>query len=468
METFHPTTRAFYSASCLVIAACLSACAAATDTGVHTPTPVNPANECESFLDSDDGLVCRTVDSVTRCVFPQLTTPQQTECGECAYPANCLGPLCVAPDTTGEACEFDTGCGAYHVCISGYCTMDPRRMACTRDEQCFTGLACNNDGFCGVPHCDSALDCNDMFQCVDGACVPPSNGMCSIVAPNFAGAWNTESQLNMREVLPPAIATILDAVSGPFAYISGETTTLETGFPEWVNDAIESNLRDWSDEHLDDWARDIMRAISQLNGIISTWKTQEVLTFTHADDGDPTHYTGTQQWLAVEFVYNGVTLHASADDIEGWSFSPRDFTARAECFDLVIDEHDVRVSVGAVIGWLVNHLVGLVTHGRYMTLGAALTNLGGDICPRVANIAQDAVDLISHYEVHDTILNWCTSHWPQWMNKVDDAIADARVSANAIQLSGRGTIAGPNTVGPGTWTGGIAGRPFSGTFHSYR
>lgn len=467
METTHPIPLVFRLALGLVLGTSLVACAAATETGSRTPTPVNPANECETFQDCADGLVCRTVDAVTRCVFPTLTASEQSQCGECAYPGNCVGPLCVQPDMTGVSCEFDTGCATNQLCISGYCTDDPRRISCVRDEQCFAGLVCRPDGFCGVPHCESTAECSDTLECVEGACVTPA-GACSITAPNFSGVWNTESQLNMREVLSPPVSAVLDAVSGPFRYLSGESETVDTDLPDWVDDIIRSELQNYVSDYLPDWARQIMAAVADLNDILSTWKTQETITFEHVEGGTPEQYTASQRWLAIEFVYNGVHLHASPEDIEGWRFTPSDFNAHAECFDLVFEDHTVNVSVGAVVAWLVNNLTNLVTHGRYATIGAALTPLGDGLCPRIANLAQDAVSLVGHYDVHDIVQNYCTTKWPEITALVDRAIADARISGDAIHLSGSGTIAGPNTIGPGTWTGSIAGRPFSGTFHSYR
>lgn len=468
METRHPTLAIVGRLSAAFGLVFVAACAASTSTNPGGNMSVGPNDECETFLDCSAGLVCRTAGDVRRCVFPELTASQDTECGQCDYPSNCLGPICVAPDMTGASCEFDQQCGDHFACISGYCTRDPRSVACTRDEQCFVGLVCNPDGFCGTFHCTTDDQCTGEQTCVDGACELPA-GACAVTPPNFSGQWNVESELQVREALPSGVADVLDAVQGPFRFVSGESTTLGLGLPSWVDDAVTSELQRYVDEDIPDWMRELFGAIADLNDVVSTWKTQEVVTFEHAEDGDPTHYVASEQWVAIEFMYRGIRLHADAADVEGWSFSADGFNAEAQCSDLVIDRHSVNVKVAAVIAWLAHNLTSLVTHGRYNTVGEALIPLGDDICPRLARLAQNAVNLVSSYDVYDSINNSCQAKWPRWMEKINGLLDEEEtIGGDVIHLSGTGRIAGPNTVSPGTWNGDLLGSEFPGSFYAYR
>lgn len=470
MESRHPSLAIVGRLSAVLGLLLVSACAASTEvgTGGNMSVPGAPNDECDTFLDCSEGLVCRTSGAVRRCVYPELTQSQDSECGECPYPSNCLGPICVAPDMTGGSCEFDEQCEAHFACISGYCTRDPRSVACTRDEQCFVGLVCRDDGFCGPFVCSSDDDCIGEQICDDGVCVVPA-GVCPVRPPNFYGEWNVESELHVREALPDGVADVLDVVQGPFRFIGGDTTTLDLGLPTWVEEAVSSELRRYVDEDIPDYLRELFGAIADLNDVVSTWKTQEVVTFDHAEDGDPTHYVASERWVAIEFMYRGIRLHANAEDVEGWQFSAEGFNATAQCSDLVIDRHAVQVKVRAVLAWLAHNLTSLVTHGRYNTVGEALVPLGEDICPRLASLAQGAVDIVASYDVYDSINNSCQAKWPTWMAEINDLLdEDEAIGGEVIHLSGSGRIAGPNTVSPGTWNGDLLGLEFPGSFYAYR
>jgi len=116
------------------------------------------------------GFTCNAIDGECK--------PGPNACGEDADCAGfgagylCVSGICTAP---ADQCVDQTQCGSGQKCAAGKCT-----DGCTADADCSAGFLCNVElGICNVPAepCTITNDCGSADQvCVDGACVPRSDG----------------------------------------------------------------------------------------------------------------------------------------------------------------------------------------------------------------------------------------------------------------------------------------------------
>jgi len=130
---------------------------------------------------------------------------------------------------------------------------------------------------------------------------------------------------------------------------------------------------------------------------------------------------------------------------------------------------DVDAAVGAIIAWLVDTLVFIVSDGEYDTLAQALFDFErGDFCPNVAGVADDLADQLGAGNVYDAVLGACDLALGRLIDEALDAINEAMVEFTALRLQGRADIADANTLANGHWAGTLAGRDFTGDFRASR
>lgn len=451
--------------------------------GFDSGTP--EANECETFMDCPMGLVCRAVGPVLRCVRPEWMPPRGdgTDCGECPAPGECREGACIQPEERGMICEFDDECVDGELCIAAHCTPDPRMprtcsetipcpgalmcvagmCACTATVDCPIGFSCEG-GFCvGTPGgmCLADADCPADYLCEAGRCI--DDMLCDIGHPDLAGTWDMLSHYHFREVLPDWLATFLDAVAGPFRFIAGDSADLDAGLPGWVEDAIAPAIRDWADTYLPPWARDLLGAIADLNDILSTWTVQERMILRPGAERDL--YVGTHEWLSVEFTYRARTVRGTPMDIIDWRFEPAEFNAAAVCGQFLINRHSVDVSIGAIIGWLVDGIVYELSDGRFATIEDAFAFLTTGYCGEIARVADEAVD---YPGVYTAVNDACVEYVGRFAMDIVRSLREARLPLDLMTLKGYAPIAGPNSLRPGTWEGTLAGRSFPGDFDASR
>jgi hypothetical protein len=442
-------------------------------------------NECESFMDCATGLVCRPIGSVLRCVSPELVPPPTETCTDCVAPAECRIGVCISPDDTGAVCEFDPECAPTELCIAARCTHDPRipipcpdgvcpgtlrcvsgTCACTEHVDCPVGTLCAAgvcEHFPGADGCVADDECPATDVCEAGACRP--RVLCDITNPDLTGTWSLASNLNLRESLPSWLDTFMGAVAGPFRFIAGDSTSLGiTGLPGWVNDLIAPALRDWADANLAPWVRQLLGGIADLNDILSTWAIDERMDLRPGIL--PDLYKGTHTWLAVRFVYMGAEVRGRPEDIIDWSFSPSEFDAAATCGVFEIERHDVDVSIGAIIAWIVNTVTYEATDHAYTTFRDALTAATSGFCSEVGRIAGETVT--SYPGVASTVTSACNGAVAGLIDQIDTTITEGRVGFDVMTLKGYAPIAGPNSLRPGVWEGTLVGRDFTGDFDAFR
>jgi len=487
---------ALSSAWLLVIALASGGCSAGTDPmtrrpptdadgGVATDFGGPPVSECESFMDCASGLVCRPVGIVLRCISPDLVVPPTETCTDCVAPAECRIGVCISPDDTGAVCEFDTECPAGELCIAARCTHDPRVPIACADGVCPGTLRC----VAGTCACAAHVDCPVGTLCISGLCIPTPGGdgcvaddecpatdvceagacrprtLCDITNPDLSGTWSLASTLRLRESLPSWLDGFLGAVSGPFRFIAGDSASLGVaGIPGWAEALIAPALRDWADANLAPWVRDLLGGIADLNDILSTWQVDERMELRPGILRDL--YRGTHTWLSVRFEYRGAEVRGRPEDILDWRFRPSEFDAAATCGVFVIERHDVDVSIGAIIAWLVDTVTFEATDGRYRTFRDALTAATSGFCSEVGRIAAETVPSIGG--LAGTITTACNGAVSGLIDELDSTIRSGRLGLDVMTLKGYAPIAGPNALRPGVWEGTLVGRDFTGDFDAFR
>ncbi len=121
-------------------------------------------------VDVDDGVPPPDM-GCAPCGCGQVTDPESCECGDsaeaCEQDCDCAGNRVCSGGACEEGCLFDEECVALdartHTCFDGRCGN------CGEDDDCF------GDSTCGDNMCQSAPECDDNRECVDGPC---ENGEC--------------------------------------------------------------------------------------------------------------------------------------------------------------------------------------------------------------------------------------------------------------------------------------------------
>lgn len=434
--------------------------------------PAGTPGDCDATRPCTSGMVCQVVRGYARCVPPGFTdgdgsdggTPTSA-CGPCPPPNECRAGVCVAPDPGGSSCEFDDACADGLLCIAGHCTDDPRSGGCTSTADCPVGLMCAS-GSCvptpGTDGCVADAECGIGMFCEGGRCL--SRDACTRPAdPDLSGAWQMHSTLRMREALPSWLASFLDIVAEPFRFLAGDSRDLDTGLPGFLDSIVEEALRAFASRYLPPWARDLLGAIADINDIISTWEVDEDLVLNPG--ASALDYTGTHTWTRVSFTYRGRMVTGRPEDIIDFRFTPSAFDAHATCGVLAIDRHDVNVSIGAVIAWLVNTVVYESSGGLYRSAEDALDDLAYGFCSGAADAVSGVVDVPGAYSLFFAA---CDSQLNNLIDDLVDALNMARVGADLMTLKGSTPIVSGTSLQPGVWEGTLLGGDFSGDFSARR
>jgi hypothetical protein len=328
---------------------------------------------------------------------------------------------------------------------------------------CPVGTLCMG-GSC-IPDTDGCVaddECPADTLCEGGACRPRT--ACDIVPPDLTGPWSMRSVLRLRESLPRWLDGFLRAVSGPFRFIAGDADRLEVGLPDWVEDLIAPAMRDWADANLAPWVRDLLGGIADLNDILSTWNLEERMEL--RPGVLRSFYKGTHEWQTIQFRFRGMDVRGRPEDILDWRFRAAEFDAAVTCGVFVIERHDIDVSIGAIIAWVVNTVTYEATGRRYRTLREALTAATGGLCTQLGRVAGEAAP--SYPGVASTVTSACNTAVSRLLDELDRTLREGRLGLDVMTLKGSSPIAGPNTLRPGGWEGTLLGRDFTGDFEATR
>jgi hypothetical protein len=492
--------------ACLLMLA-ISGCAATgagadgstTDGGMSNTDAGTSGPECSEARPCPGAFICAAVGGVPTCVpDPDPPPPGDgTDCSPCPAPGECRDGTCIQPSPTGDFCEFDGVCPAgppRQLCIAGRCTVDPRvPIPCSSDDMCPTGLHCGDSGVC---QCSFTTDCPAGLTCVGMMCTPGdlcvaddecdptevcdpggatddgcrSRTVCEIAHPNLSGEWQMRSVLRVRDALPEWLSSFLDAIDGPLRFLLGEDCSgVDWGLPGTIEDSICDIVVGYVSEYLPPWAYDVFRAITSLNTVLSVWYVDETMTLEASgpvgvdDSGDA--YRGTHVWNQLTFYSRDMAIVATPDTVGDWRFAPSPFNASALCGTFHIDRHDVHVSIGGIIAWVVDTLVYELSDHMWTSLSDALGQLAGSACMTIGDAAEDIQSGIG-----DNVTNICTGLLTDLIDDAIQELIEARIGASPITLRGESPIVGggigpgDELLSPGTWEGTLLGSEFPGEF----
>jgi hypothetical protein len=294
--------------------------------------------------------------------------------------------------------------------------------------------------------------------CEAGACIDRS--ICDVTDPDLSGAWEMTSELRFREALPSWLSAFLDAIEGPFRYLAGDGPCFDLGLPSLVEDAV-CDLLEPTRASLPPWVRGLLGAIADLNVVLSTWTVDEQMFLTAASA--PNSYRGTHTWTRVRFLSRTTRLEVDPATIFDWRFEPDPFDATASCGVLNIARHDIDLSIGALVRWLVGAIVTEATGGMYTDLGSAARAASSALCTALGDAARSIDPAIS-----GVVRSACTSEISDAIDDALSAIDAARVEVTPVTLRGWATIESDRRLRPGHWDGRLLGSSFSGDFDAWR
>lgn len=438
---------------------------------------------CDSNLDCMVGQVCdQTVDPHV-CVDVQ--NGSCTNSSDCTPPAQCLGNVCVLPDTNGTPCvckpssQTCEGCTAPQVCIAGYCTNPPG--ACTTNDQCPIGWECRN-GQC-QPDYPCNEGCPSGWVCVNGQCQPPGGGECNI--PNrptdrLEATWSFESVLHLHEAVNPIFGAFLEVASFLQTIING--TFGIGGIPDWITDIIQDFIQDLIGEYVPPWGLQLIQALADLHDILNEMKVWSTVQLTN---WSPDLYSASERWELVGFKFRGQDIQAAPGDIpEIGEVEVDPYTAREVCGVYFADSHHVDNAVGGLVRWAVEVALTAVTCAGdgpcYTTIEEALEDtIDCDaIGQGINDLLQGLID--SAPDVSDAVTSACEGLRTQLINKLIQVLEEIEVKLSLLKLRGGGLISGGTTQTPaligaqpppgpnGHWYGTLAGGSFNGEFKATR
>lgn len=405
---------------------------------------VSEWGSCTGAGDCPPGWECRD----GSCIEP---TPDCTDDEECGEGMRCRFGECVTA-ATGDGCKTDAECDPGETCVAGICT------------------GCEETG---CP-CETVDDCPEGFICEAGECVcdgpdcggdPPG---CEIDDPDLVGLWDVDSTLHLREGLPSWLDGLLDALGPVFRYLSdGMIDGFDFDIPI-IGDALEDAADSLIERYVPPWVGELMRAIADINDILSTMGlTMEMNLW---DAGVVDQYNGTLEWQEVEFTWRGDAVRGRLVDITGFdAYAAEAIDAEAICGTFYIHRHDVAVAFGTIVRWLLDVIVTIVSDGEYYTLEELLLDLTyycADLADAVDELAWDLADGldITLPDIYSIVEGACIAGIEAGTAMAIDALEDIMITTDAMTLAGNATITDANHLDDGRWLGTLFGNDFSGEF----
>jgi hypothetical protein len=161
------------------------------------------------------------------------------------------------------------------------------------------------------------------------------------------------------------------------------------------------------------------------------------------------------------------------EDITGIGIDEDSIVAEAVCGTFYIHNHDVSLTIGHIVRWLLDVIVTAVTEGEYTSLEDILGELVyvcGDIASFVDELAWELASGldISLPDVYDLVERSCEAGVEAGIEAAMDWIEDLQVSSDMLRLGGHARIESARRLADGVWLGEILGNDFSGEFTADR
>ena len=429
----------------------------------------SPGGQCRTSAECPEGYICQ--DNVCTFIEPECYTDE-----DCNRENNeeCRWGRCVAPDPSGGVCEFDSDCDQenHEICVAGFCTKDPRYndSGCQSLEDCPNGFICQN-GECvpdpdqPQPACISDSDCEDDLICENGVCVDPNS--CEDPDPDLSGYWEVESQYRFRDALPDWLDDLLATLAPPFRFLSeGILNGFDFSNIPVIGDTLEDAANSIVEQYIPPWVGELLGAIADINDILTNMDViEEMYLLSLAQD----QYSGEHRWVEVSFVFRGQPVSGSMSEITGVDIVPSPFNARSICGILYIYDHDLNVSFGYIVRWVLDVIVTIVTEGEYFSMEdllLSLTDYCGDIADAIDDLAQDLAEGldIELPDVWDMVNTMCIAGIEAGTQEAIQRLEEITVSTDMIRLRGDATISSPTSLTNGHWYGELLGRDFTGSW----
>lgn len=429
-------------------------------------------SQCRTTIECPEGYMC--IEGVCSYVEPECYT--NDDCNQAAN-EECRWGHCVSPDPQGKICEFDEDCDLsnHEICVAGRCTKDPRYndTGCRSIVDCPNGFICVNnecipDPEQGEPDCISDSDCGSGLICENGTCINP--GICGN-DPELSGYWELESLYRFRDALPDWLDDLLSTVAGPFRFLSeGILNGFDFGNIPIIGDTLTDAANSIVDQYIPPWVGELLGAIADVNDILTNMDVIEEMYLTRIiRNQTQIQYAGEHLWQQVSFVYRGQPVTGSMRDITGMDVIPSQFNALSQCGILYIHDHDLNVSFGYIVRWVLDVIVTIVTRGEYFSLEElllSLTDYCGNIADAIDELAQQLAEGldIELPDVWNIVYALCengieagTQASIDWLNRIT-------ISVDMITLRGDARISSPTILTNGHWYGELAGRDFTGSW----
>lgn len=414
----------------------------------------------------------------------------------CLCPTNeCRNDRCIPRDPQGELCEFDASCDLYAYCIGGRCSRDPEAPTpcpdgsfcpgsrscgalglceCTTTADCPPGWSCTQEG-CMVQEtcilhedctCGEEDSCPQGLICLEGLC--QGNQECGISHPDYAGSWSVETELHLRDSLPPALSTALDSFSAIYRFVIGDWDPETIPFGFVLQSVLAGILEDHVAAHVAPYA-DAIDAVLTLNDSIGTWHIRESIEFSAGLAAD--RYRGQHHWNEVRFEYRdtlgsleGPTriFRGTPEEIFGRHLEPAAFEADAVCGMLHIHPHPVAITLGPAVVWILDTLVFEASERELRTLSDLVNQLLTDFCESIGDaLPQNSLDNFAR--------NVCLNIRDGLLADLERSMSEIAFDAELFTLRGAfPTSEKANLIEEGIWYGTFGPGEFQGQFQGMR
>lgn len=249
--------------------------------------------------------------------------------------------ICKSRDSS---CEFSAECCEAYRCRDGRCQLPI--PDCETDTDCPSGRVCRS-GDCEVPDCTMDKDCPGGEVCTSGSCTPPE--ICEDDDPSLAGPWLLDSTLYMGDGINGFVDVVLTVADDLGSYLCPLVPP---------------------------WACSVIRLLGDLNDMLSVMYVNQLITLTPTGVGT---YAGTEEWVAVGFVLDGVYYEGTPADVYAWEIEADPFTAHTCAGALIIDSHRVRMNFCNIVWWAIDATVWIGSDETYSSLGEMVYDLCDDL-----------------------------------------------------------------------------------------
>lgn len=362
-------------------------------------------------------------------------------------------------DSGIKLCESSSECPQGQICNNGFCEgipgCDPAQgldcpvgyqcsgnnecipvfnVGCSTDAECGVGFSCNG-GSCIAddPVCTTDAECPADHVCSGGACEPTAS------FPDISGNWYTSHTFNIQEAIPLA-----GDIAGPIRTIH-QVLVGDFDLPGFIEDIVAGIIS----QYVPSWVVDLVEVLDTVLTMLSNLRARGFMTITQATGASA--WTATEIWESFVFYYLPNCIVIPSDptpDCARVDLFTSDPTAVANLGLKVhpfngsltqsvvhVNQREVEMNIGGLVGWLVDELISLVT--PYNNLNDALVGIVD--CPSLAQTIAGWSSAIFPISA-STIEGLCVTTVSQVGKKVTDQLYGIAFDVGLLQFEGEGDL----------------------------